>query len=62
MLLGVSGSVAAIKIAQLAHSLVAFSDVKIVATASARHFINEKDLPALVLPLHGTLLLIPAIT
>lgn len=53
VLLGVSGSVAAIKIAQLAHSLAAFSDVKIVATTAARHFINEEDLPVSVLPLHG---------
>ena len=58
MLLGVSGSVAAIKAAQLVHLLAAFSDVKIVATKAARHFIKEEDLPPSTLPLHGMSLLL----
>lgn len=53
VLLGVSGSVAAIKAAELAHQLAAFADVKLVATTAARHFIDAQDLPPSVLPVHG---------
>ncbi len=53
VLLGASGSVAAIKIMELAHLLAAFAEVKIVATKAARHFIQEDELPAAVRPLHG---------
>lgn len=53
VLLGVSGSVAAIKVAQLVHELTLSHDVKIVATTAARHFISEQELPPSVLPLHG---------
>lgn len=53
VLLGVSGSVAAIKVAQLVHELTLSYDVKIVATTAARHFISEQELPPSVLPLHG---------
>jgi hypothetical protein len=54
VLLGVSGSVAAIKVVELAHLLAAFAEVKIVATKAARHFIQEDELPAAVQPIHGT--------
>ena len=54
VLLGVSGSVAAIKVVELAHLLAAFAEVKIVATKAARHFIQEDELPAAVLPIHGS--------
>ena len=53
VLLGVSGSVAAIKVVELAHLLAAFAEVKIVATKAARHFIQECELPAAVQPIHG---------
>lgn len=58
VLLGVSGSVAAIKVAQLVHELTLLYDVKIVATTAARHFINEQELPPSVLPLHGTAVIV----
>ena len=53
MLLGASGSVAAIKFAELARLLVVFADVKFVATKAARHFIQEADLPLAAGPVHG---------
>lgn len=53
VLLGASGSVAAIKVVELAHLLAAFAEVKIVATKAARHFIQEDELPAAVQPIHG---------
>lgn len=53
VILGVSGSVAAIKIVELAHLLAAFAEVKIVATKAAKHFIQEDELPAAVQPIHG---------
>ncbi|DBB07225.1 hypothetical protein WJX77_010998 [Trebouxia sp. C0004] len=53
VILGVSGSVAAIKVVELAHLLAAFAEVKIVATKAARHFIEEDELPAAVQPIHG---------
>ena len=53
VLLGVSGSVAAIKVVELAHLLAAFAEVKIVATKAARHFIQEDELPTAVQPIHG---------
>ena len=45
ILLGVSGSVATIKLTQLAHLLLEFADVHIISTKSARHFFNEAELP-----------------
>lgn len=53
MLLGATGSVAAIKVAELAHLLVAFAEVKIVATKAARHFIKEIELPPAARHMHG---------
>lgn len=53
VILGASGSVAAIKVVELAHLLAAFAEVKIVATRAARHFIQEDELPAAVQPIHG---------
>lgn len=40
MLLGVSGSVAAIKLEELAEQLAIFADLKIVTTLAARHFLD----------------------
>ena len=53
MLLGVTGSVAAIKVPELATKLLRFADVRIVATPSARHFFTQEQLPAECAPLLG---------
>jgi phosphopantothenoylcysteine decarboxylase len=45
ILLGVSGSVATIKLTQLTNLLIEFADVQIISTTSARHFFNETELP-----------------
>jgi phosphopantothenoylcysteine decarboxylase len=45
ILLGVSGSVATIKLTQITKLLLEFADVHIVSTKSARHFFNEAELP-----------------
>ena len=45
VLLGASGSVAAIKVTELAHLLTEFADVKLVLTSAARHFVQQSDLP-----------------
>jgi phosphopantothenoylcysteine synthetase/decarboxylase len=53
VLLGVTGSVAAIKVPELATQLRRFADVRIVATPSAQHFFTEEQLPAECRPLLG---------
>jgi phosphopantothenoylcysteine synthetase/decarboxylase len=53
VLLGVTGSVAAIKVPELATKLLHFADVRIVATPSARHFFTQEQLPAECGPLLG---------
>jgi len=45
ILVGVSGSVATIKLTQLTNRLLEFADVHIVSTKSARHFFSEAELP-----------------
>ena len=49
--MGASGSVAAIKVVELAHLLAEFAEVKLVLTQAARHFIQQDDLP---FSIHGT--------
>ena len=53
VLLGVTGSVAAIKVPELVAKLLRFADVRIVATPSARHFFTQEQLPAECGPLLG---------
>ena len=53
VLLGATGSVAAIKLGQLASALLEFADVRVVATAGACHFFEESALPAAALPVLG---------
>jgi Flavoprotein len=53
VLLGVTGSVAAIKVPELATQLRQFADVRVVATTSAQHFFTEEQLPAECRPLLG---------
>ncbi|EFJ45580.1 hypothetical protein VOLCADRAFT_63556, partial [Volvox carteri f. nagariensis] len=48
-----AGSVASIKVAALCRLLLDFADVKLIVTTSARHFINEADLPPEVKPVFG---------
>lgn len=45
ILLGVSGSVATIKLSLIARALLQFADVHIVASKSSRHFFTQGDLP-----------------
>jgi len=51
IILGVSGSVATIKVIQVAELLLEFADVIVVSTESARHFFDESALPASCQPL-----------
>lgn len=55
ILLGVTGSVAAIKVAQLAKSIRAFANLKIVITESAEYFIKSdiKAIEALSVPIYS---------
>ena len=53
MLLGVTGSVAAIKVPELVTKLLRFADVRIVTTPSAQHFFTQEQLPAECGPLLG---------
>ncbi len=53
VLLGVTGSVAAIKVPQLAAALREFADVRVVATPAAKHFFTEQQLPPECRPLLG---------
>ena len=50
VLLGASGSVAAIKVVELASLLAEFAEVKLVLTKAARHFIQQDGLPFVI---HG---------
>ena len=50
VLLGASGSVAAIKVVELAYLLAEFAEVKLVLTKAARHFIQQDGLPFVI---HG---------
>ena len=53
VLLAVSGSVAAIKMHELAAELVEFADVRVLMTAGARNFVSDADLPAAVRHVYG---------
>lgn len=53
ILLAATGSVATIKLAQLAQLLLQFADVKVIATKSALYFVQEADLPLACRPLLG---------
>ncbi len=53
ILLGATGSVAAIKVAELARHLAAVAEVRIIATDAAKHFIDEAQLPHQCRPLLG---------
>ena len=53
VLLGASGSVAAIKLGQLAALLLEFAEVRVVATRSARYFFQDPDLPPACRPALG---------
>ncbi|KAL4428241.1 hypothetical protein ABPG75_002330 [Micractinium tetrahymenae] len=53
VLLAASGSVATIKLAQLAELLLQFADVRVVATKSARYFFQDGELPAACRPVLG---------
>ncbi|KAG1662842.1 hypothetical protein FOA52_010633 [Chlamydomonas sp. UWO 241] len=55
ILLGLTGSVASIKAAQLCSLLLGIGELKVIATEAARKFINEDDLPPGALPLIGQL-------
>jgi phosphopantothenoylcysteine decarboxylase len=46
VLVGVSGSVATIKLARLVRLLLEFADVRIVSTDAAHHFFADDDIPA----------------
>lgn len=48
-----SGSVAAIKLPEIAAALVHFAEVRVLLTAAARHFVKDEMLPAAVLPVYG---------
>ena len=50
IVLAVSGSVATIKLSLIAQGLLAFADLVIITTQSARHFFNDTDLPPASLP------------
>ncbi len=53
MLLGVSGSVAAIRVPILAKLLAQFADVQIIVTDASRNMLNDEDLSALNVPVKG---------
>lgn len=48
-----AGSVATVKLALVCKLLLEFADVKVAATSSSKHFINEEELPDAVKPLLG---------
>lgn len=56
ILLAASGSVAAIKLPELARLLAEFADVRLLLTAAARKFVAEADFPPVVLPIYVALL------
>jgi phosphopantothenoylcysteine decarboxylase len=53
ILLGVTGSVATIKAAEVCRLLCEHGEVRLIATEAARHFLTEADLPPEVLPVLG---------
>ena len=53
VLLAASGSVAAIKLPEVAAGLMQLADVRVLMTAAARHFVPDAALPAAVLPVYG---------
>ncbi|KAK9868661.1 hypothetical protein WJX84_007243 [Apatococcus fuscideae] len=53
VLLGVTGSVAAIKAPDLARMLASFADVRVVATGPALRFFNSQQLPLNCRTIHG---------
>lgn len=53
VLLAASGSVAAIKLPELARLLAEFADVRLLMTEAARKFVSEADFPPEVLPIYG---------
>lgn len=53
MLLGVTGSVAAIKVPELAGMLSTFAEVRVVATGSAMRFFNVHQLPVTCRRIYG---------
>ncbi|PNW77132.1 hypothetical protein CHLRE_10g423450v5 [Chlamydomonas reinhardtii] len=53
ILLAATGSVASIKVATLCRLLLEIGDVKLIVTSSAKHFINEDELPDAVKPILG---------
>ena len=55
ILLAASGSVAAIKLPEIAAGLVRFADVRVLLTVAARHFVSDELLPAAALPVYGAL-------
>ncbi|KAL3160492.1 hypothetical protein ABBQ32_010803 [Trebouxia sp. C0010 RCD-2024] len=57
ILLGGSGSVAAIKVVELAYLLAEFAEVKLVLTKAARHFVQHDDLPFTIHGVACTILL-----
>ena len=53
VLLAASGSVAAIKLPEVAAALVCLAEVRVLLTAAARHFVTDDMLPMAVLPVYG---------
>lgn len=53
VLLAASGSVAAIKLPELARLLADFAEVQLLLTEAARKFVTEAEFPPEVLPIHG---------
>lgn len=53
VLLGLSGSVAAIKAPLLASALCEWADVRVVATKASRYFVEEAHLPEAARPMLG---------
>lgn len=53
ILLAATGSVAAIKVPELARALLSLGEVRILATDPARHFFTEHEVPVGARPVHG---------
>lgn len=53
ILLAATGSVAAIKVPELARLLLAVGEVRLLATDPARHFFTDHEVPAAARPVHG---------
>lgn len=54
--MGVSGSVAAIKVPILAKLLAEFADMQIITTGASRKLLSDEELSSLNLPVKGKLL------